>query len=159
MRLAAEALSQSECHERVAVDRRLLASVHAGDRRVVQGGREAMQPVAVRRNRILRQEDDQVAFGPTHGAVPGCRSRRLTDLHEPSEGKLTDDMAGAVRRPAVRADYLERLPPLAHDPVKDRSERPAGVQRRNDDRDGRRGFAHGRFNAGSSPFRPGQMGS
>ena len=90
----------------------------------------------------LVQEDHQVAFAFLHGPVPAARSWGFADLHETGQGKLADDVAGAVGRPQVGADDLQRRLALAHDPVQDGAEGAAGVQGWDDNRDRQRRVAH-----------------
>ena len=100
------------------------------------------EPVAVSRYRVLRQEYHHIPAGHFHGPVPALRSRRFGDLDQSGQGKLTDDVPGAVRRAQVRAHDLEGQLPLAHDPVQDGAEGAAGVEGRDHDRDRERRVAH-----------------
>ena len=142
MRLAAVALSQPEAGERIATQGHFLPAVRAAHRRIVEGRRQVAQPVAVGRKHILGEKDHDVAPHLFNRSVPAAWSGRLGDLDEAGEGKPAHDVPGAVRRARVGADDLERRPSLAHDPVQDRPEGAAGVERGDDDRDRNAAVAH-----------------
>ena len=145
MRLAAIPLSQPEAGERIAAQRRFLATVHAAHRRIVEGRGQAAQPVTVAGQNMLVEKDHDVAPSLVHRAVPAPRPGRFSDLDEAGEGELADDVPGAVRRARIGADDLERRPSLAHDAVQDGPEGAAGVERGDDDRDRKSAVAHHRL--------------
>ena len=117
VRLAAVALRQPEAGERIAAQGHFLTAVHAAHGRIVEGGGQVAQPVAVPGQHMLVEKDHDVAASLFHRPVPAPRPGRLSELDEAGERELADDVPGAVGRARVGADDLERRPPLAHDAV------------------------------------------
>src|SRR4029077_6669120 len=131
-----------ESKDRVTAHHDLLATVHPADRGVLEGGGQMAQPVTVSREPTLNEEDDDIAPALLHRPVPAAGPGRLGNLHESSRRKLADDMPGAVGGPQVGTNDLKRGPALAHDPVKDRPKRPAGIEGWDDNRNREAGVPH-----------------